>query len=89
MKMKLLLRWLKNLDLAFKLPINHFSAYSLMVEEKTLLAKQVANNELVLPDDSMVEFQYTTLINKVKSAYYWVMVPGLNGRKQSSHLWLW
>ncbi len=44
-------KWLKNLDIATSLPINHISCYSLIVEPGTILNKQILDGKVKLNDD--------------------------------------
>ena len=43
--------WEATIDSALALPINHISAYALIVESGTKLAAQVKRGEVVIPDD--------------------------------------
>ncbi len=53
--------WQKNLDTFFALGINHLSAYSLTIEEKTALAHQVAKGKISTIDDEKNYAQYLML----------------------------
>lgn len=44
-------KWRENLSQAFKLPIKHISAYSLILERGTILNKMVLDKKVVLQDD--------------------------------------
>jgi oxygen-independent coproporphyrinogen-3 oxidase len=44
-------KWKSNLETAFKLPINHISAYSLILEKGTILNKMVLDGKVKLHDD--------------------------------------
>ncbi|MBZ0182593.1 MAG: radical SAM family heme chaperone HemW [Melioribacteraceae bacterium] len=44
-------KWKSNLETAFKLPINHISAYSLILEKGTILNKMVLDGKVKLQDD--------------------------------------
>jgi oxygen-independent coproporphyrinogen-3 oxidase len=50
--------WLNSLKMATSLPINHLSAYSLIVESGTKLAKQVERGEIANPDDDIAATRY-------------------------------
>lgn len=55
--------WKFNLMQAFKLGIQHFSAYCLTVEPNTLLAKQVKKNPSYLPSENQVIDHFTLLMD--------------------------
>jgi oxygen-independent coproporphyrinogen-3 oxidase len=44
-------KWKSNLETAFKLPINHISAYCLILEKGTILNKMVLDGKVKLQDD--------------------------------------
>jgi putative oxygen-independent coproporphyrinogen III oxidase len=48
----------ESLDLAFTLPINHISAYALIVEEGTRLAREIATGQIPAPDDDEMARKY-------------------------------
>lgn len=50
--------WKTSVDAALTLPINHISAYSLIVERGTKLASQVNRGELVMPSDDETAEKY-------------------------------
>lgn len=50
--------WLDSLNQAIALPINHLSAYSLIVESGTKLANQVERGEVAKPDDDLAAARY-------------------------------
>ncbi len=58
--------WQKNLDTFFELGINHLSAYSLSIEEKTALAHQVAKGKVENVDDEQNYAQYLMLQKAVQ-----------------------
>ena len=58
--------WQENLDTFFNLGINHLSAYSLTIEEKTALAHQVAKGKVENVDDEKNYEQYLMLQKAVK-----------------------
>jgi oxygen-independent coproporphyrinogen-3 oxidase len=53
-----LVDWQRSLDAVMELPVDHVSAYALIVEEGTRLARQVARGESVLPDDDETAEKY-------------------------------
>lgn len=54
-------KWQQNLEFLFGLDVPHFCAYSLTVEPKTLLNKQIERGVVTLPDDSEVFDQFQIL----------------------------
>jgi oxygen-independent coproporphyrinogen-3 oxidase len=58
--------WQKNLDTFFDLDLNHLSAYSLTVEEKTALAHNVAKGKVEDVDDEKNHTQYLMLQNTIR-----------------------
>lgn len=44
-------KWSKNLEIAGNLPVNHISAYSLILERGTILNKMVLNGEVSIQDE--------------------------------------
>ncbi|MDA9072074.1 radical SAM family heme chaperone HemW [bacterium] len=58
--------WQQNLDTFFDLEVNHLSAYSLTVEEKTALAHQVAKGKVENVDDEKNYHQYLMLQAAIK-----------------------
>lgn len=50
--------WQKSIDTALSLPIDHISAYALIVETGTKLANQVKRGEIVMPDDDETADKY-------------------------------
>ncbi|HPN39730.1 MAG TPA: radical SAM family heme chaperone HemW, partial [Melioribacteraceae bacterium] len=58
--------WLKNLDIATSLPINHISCYSLIVEPGTILNKQVLDGKIKINDDDIDADLYEITINYLK-----------------------
>jgi putative oxygen-independent coproporphyrinogen III oxidase len=53
-----LLDWRKSIDVALELPIDHISAYALIVEEGTKFARKVAQGEVAMPDDDATADKY-------------------------------
>ena len=58
--------WQENLATFFELDINHLSAYSLTVEEKTALAHQVAKSKVENVDDEKNYHQYLMLQSAIE-----------------------
>ena len=50
--------WQTSIDTALSLPIDHISAYALIVETGTKLANQVKRGEVVMPDDDETADKY-------------------------------
>src|SRR5919199_627365 len=50
--------WAASLDAVLAAPVDHVSAYSLIVEEGTALARRVARGELPMPDDDVLADRY-------------------------------
>jgi oxygen-independent coproporphyrinogen-3 oxidase len=59
--------WLEQLDIIAVLDIPHVSAYCLTLEERTTLKKRVSMGELVLPDDELIEEQFSSMQAKLAS----------------------
>jgi len=57
--------WQKELETAFALPIQHFSAYALTVEENSLLYRRIHQHKTVEPDEDLAAVQYEILTNSV------------------------
>lgn len=55
--------WKKELDLAFSLPIKHLSAYSLTIEENTLLDRKIRQSQFLPFDSNQDENDYLTLLD--------------------------
>jgi len=58
--------WQRNLSIFFDLGINHLSAYSLTIEEKTALAHNIAKGKVENIDDEKNYTQYLILQNAIK-----------------------
>ena len=52
------LDWGRSIEVALGLPIDHISAYSLIVEEGTKFARKVQTGEVVMPDDDATADKY-------------------------------
>ena len=59
-------KWSENLDIMFGLGVNHFSAYSLTIEEKTALYQMVKNKKIKVLSDVKTIKQFKFLQNKSK-----------------------
>lgn len=57
--------WQKELETAFQLPITHFSAYALTVEENSLLYRRIRRHRDVEPDEDLAAVQYNILSEAV------------------------
>ncbi len=60
--------WQKELDTAFHLPIKHFSAYALTVEENSLLYRRIHQHKTMEPDEDLASIQYNILSEAVKNS---------------------
>jgi len=60
--------WKTSVTAAMELPINHISAYALIVERGTKLAAQIARGELTLPDDDETAEKYLIADDAFESA---------------------
>jgi oxygen-independent coproporphyrinogen-3 oxidase len=64
--------WEATIDSALALPINHISAYALIVESGTKLAAQVKRGEVVIPDDDQTADKYLIADEKFsKAGFTW------------------
>ena len=84
--------WQKELETAFALPIQHFSAYALTVEENSLLYRRIHQHKTVEPDEDLASIQYNILSEAVKDssfAQYEVSNFAINGyeSKHNSAYW--
>jgi oxygen-independent coproporphyrinogen-3 oxidase len=50
--------WLRSLEVALGAPVDHVSAYGLVVEDGTAMARRVARGELDRPDDDVLAARY-------------------------------
>ena len=62
--------WQKELDMAFCLPIRHFSAYALTVEENSLLYRRIHQHRDVEPDEDLASIQYRILTKAVSQSRF-------------------
>ena len=60
--------WERDLRTALSLPLCHLSAYSLTVEENTILARQIANGKEFVPNECDTERDYALLIEQTEKA---------------------
>lgn len=84
--------WKKELETAFSLPIRHFSAYALTVEENSLLYRRIKQHRDVEPDEDLASVQYNILsemVNKSPFAQYEVSNFSMKGweSKHNSAYW--
>jgi oxygen-independent coproporphyrinogen-3 oxidase len=62
--------WQKELEIAFALPIRHFSAYALTVEENSLLYRRIHQHRDVEPDEDLAAVQYEILTKAVAQSRF-------------------
>ena len=62
--------WQKELETAFTLPIQHFSAYALTVEENSLLYRRIHQHKTVEPDEDLASTQYEILTKAVAQSRF-------------------
>lgn len=84
--------WLKELEPAFAMPIRHFSAYALTVEENSLLYRRIRQHKTVEPDEDLASVQYAILseaVAKSRFAQYEVSNFAVKGweSKHNSAYW--
>ncbi|MFO7445226.1 MAG: radical SAM family heme chaperone HemW [Ignavibacteriaceae bacterium] len=60
-------KWLKNLETAVKLPVNHISAYSLILERGTILNKLVLDGKVEIQDEDYDAELYEITIDFLSS----------------------
>ena len=84
-------QWKKELETAFLLPITHFSAYALTVEENSLLYRRIHQHRDVEPDEELASVQYeilTEAVAKSRFAQYEISnfaVKGWESRHNSAY----
>jgi putative oxygen-independent coproporphyrinogen III oxidase len=74
--------WLQSLQEATELPINHISAYSLIVEAGTKFANQVNRGEIPMPDDDLAAARYLIaekFLTERNFQWYEISNWGING----------
>ena len=59
-------QWKKTLDIAFSLQLPHFSAYSLIVEPKTIFYNLMAKRKLRLPGEDLEAEMYDVLMQQME-----------------------
>jgi len=64
-------KWLLNLHKAIELPVNHISAYSLILERGTILNKMVLDGKVIMQDDDYDADLYETTIDFLTSAGFY------------------
>ena len=84
--------WQKELEITFHLPIKHFSAYALTVEENSLLYRRIHQHKTVEPDEDLASIQYNLLTEALENspfAQYEVSNFSINGweSKHNSAYW--
>jgi len=62
-----LVRWAKNLEFAFSLPVSHLSCYGLTLEPKTKLNKLVSTGQVTIPSDEHYLEQFGYLMEAAVS----------------------
>lgn len=82
-------RWNQTLDQALVENIDHFSLYSLIVEEGTPMHRWVERGLLVQPDDDLAADMYETAMDRLEQAGYlqyeisnWAKLNGVDNRCQ-------
>jgi putative oxygen-independent coproporphyrinogen III oxidase len=60
--------WAASLDAVLAAPVDHVSAYSLIVEHGTRLARRIARGELPMPDDDVLADRYEQADATLRSA---------------------
>jgi len=60
--------WEATIEAALALPINHISAYALIVESGTKLASEVKRGEIIIPDDDQTADKYLIADEKFSKA---------------------
>lgn len=60
--------WKKELATAFSLPIRHFSAYALTLEENSLLYRHIQQHRDMEPDEDLASVQYNILSEMVSKS---------------------
>lgn len=66
----LLSNWEKNLDILFKLPVQHISAYHLTIEPKTIFKKLYDDKKISLPTEEESIKQFQLLIEKANEHHF-------------------
>ncbi|MCJ7553216.1 MAG: radical SAM family heme chaperone HemW, partial [Ignavibacteriaceae bacterium] len=63
-------KWISNLDITLSLPIKHISAYSLILEQGTILNKMVLDGKVKIQDDDYDAELYEITIDHFEKAGY-------------------
>lgn len=58
--------WIRNVEMAFSLPITHLSCYGLTVESKTALSWQIIKGTMAQPDEEKAAQQYEYLLSEAE-----------------------
>jgi oxygen-independent coproporphyrinogen-3 oxidase len=78
--------WKKNLSVVAKLPVNHLSAYALMLEEKTALHTLVKRGRIYIPEDAQTVSQFEYLMQWApKHGFEQYEISNFARNKQYSH----
>jgi len=83
--------WIRNIDTALQLAPQHFSAYSLTIEEKTVFGNWLSKNKLQEVSDEESAIQFEILMKKLTVAGYEhyeisnFCLPGFQSRHNSSY----
>lgn len=83
--------WIRNIDTALQLAPQHFSAYSLTIEEKTVFGNWLSKNKLQEVSDEVSATQFEILMEKLTGAGYEhyeisnFCLPGFHSRHNSSY----
>lgn len=64
------IQWKNELETAFALPVRHFSAYALTVEENSLLYRRIRQHRDVEPDEDLAATQYSILTEEVAKSQF-------------------
>jgi len=62
--------WAASLDAVLAAPVDHVSAYALIVEDGTRLARRIGRGELPMPDDDVLADRYVQADTTLRSAGY-------------------
>ena len=60
--------WRRSIEVALELPIDHISAYALIVEDGTKFARKVQIGEVVMPDDDAIADKYLIAADEFERA---------------------
>ena len=85
-------QWKKELETAFALPIRHFSAYALTVEENSLLYRRIRQHRDVEPDEDLASVQYeilTEAVAKSRFSQYEISNFAVKGRESRHNSAYW